>query len=78
MSGQREALDDGSAMRTSSGDGSMGLLTIECTTTQGDHKPYWITPANEIFQDVDNYVYTARYKFIHLQLILMITFIPTG
>lgn len=60
--------DFGSAMLKSSGDGLMGLvpsLTIDCTTTQGDHMPYWITPSNDSNQ-VQLFVdyYTARYKII--------------
>ena len=65
MSAQRE--NPGSGMLTSSGDEMMGLvsspLTIDCTTTQGDHMPYWITPTNDLNQVqlvVDDY--TARYK----------------
>lgn len=64
ISAQRE--DPGSGMLSSSGDGMMGLvpsLTIDCTTTQGDHIPYWITPSNDSNQVqlvADDY--TARYK----------------
>ena len=61
---QREDL--GSAMLTSSGDGLMGLtpsLIIDCTATQGDHVPYWITPdsdSNQVLPVTNNY--TARYR----------------
>ena len=72
MLGQREGLHPDSGTLGSSGDhGMMGLvpslLTIVCTTTQGDHMPYWITPdndSNQVLLFADDYI--ARYNVFFL------------